>query len=176
MAYTTRKVPDSMIFALVAAYNARQEASVGSEFHADVTQTTDSSDYKSPTVAAISVTAANATDSPTAITLVNEIKSDYDLHVADTYAHDTAVSPAITVADATDEATAITLANNVKSVYNTHLSASNVHFNNDATNDVTNANATDSATLVTLVNEIKGDFNAHIASAPVGNMIQLVDA
>jgi hypothetical protein len=165
------------MYALVAAHNARQEAAVTNQFHADITQKT-SGYFASPTVASDTVTAATATDLATSLVLVNQIKAVLDRHFVDTLAHDTAVSATITIADATDLATAITLANNLKDMYTTggHVDASNVHFNDDSTNVVTNADATDQTTLNTLVNEIKGDVNAHITSAPIGSMVQLVPA
>jgi hypothetical protein len=175
MAYEVRKVPDAMIFALVAAHNAGQEARVASSFHADKTQRT-TGDYKAPVVANDTVTAANGTDLATALVLVNELKDVVDRHFADSYAHDTATSAAITIADGTNTATAVTLANDLKAKYNVHISAANVHFNNDGTNTVTNADATDLTTLNVLINEIKGDVNAHVTNATVGAMIRLVDA
>lgn len=175
MAYTTRKLPDVMVNALVAAHNLRQEESVASFFHADTTQLT-SGDYTAPTVADDLVTAADGSSLATNLTLVNQIKAVLNRHFADTQAHDSAVSAAVATADATDEATSVTLANALKSAYNTHLSAANVHFNNDGTNTVAAADASNTATVSTLVNEMKDDLNAHIISAPAGAMIKLVSA
>lgn len=177
MAFETRNVPDAMVFALVAAWNYRQEAAVGSFFHADITQRT-TGDYRAPTVTNDTVTAANGTDLTTNITLVNQMKAVMNRHFVDPRAHNTAVSAVVTTADATDQTTAITLANALKTAYNTggHINASNVHFNTDGTNTVSAAAATDLATLQTLNNEMKGDFNAHVISAPAGAMINLVDA
>lgn len=178
MAYKTRKVPDSMLFALVAAWNAKQEASVSTFFHADISQTTNSANYRAPTVASDTVTAANGTDSPTAVVLVNQIKAVLNRHFADDLAHNTATTAAVTTADATDTTSAVTLANALKAAYTTggHINQANVHFTNDGTNTTTNANATDLTTLNVLINELKGDVNAHIISAPLGSMLRLVDA
>ena len=174
MAFRTRKTIDEMTFALVAAWNAKQEASVASFFHADITQIT-SGQYQSKTVTNDTVTAANASDLATSITLVNQLKAVINRHFADTFAHNTAVSAQITTADAATLLTEVqTLANAIKTAYTTHLSASNVHFNNDATNTIAAANATDQSTANTLLNELKADFNAHLISAPLGNMIRLV--
>jgi hypothetical protein len=175
MAYETRKVPDEMIFALVAAHNARQEAAVGSNFHADITQITNRADYRAPTVTNDTVSAANATDLTTSLTLVNAEKAVINRHFADTRAHNTAVSAAVSTAAGTDLTTAVALGNAIKAAYNTHLAAANVHFNNDGTNTVSAANATDQTTLNTLLNEIKTDFNAHLIGATAGAMINLVD-
>ncbi len=177
MAYTTRKVSDAIVFALVAQHNAKQEASVAAFFHADTSQTTNASDYRNPTVTALAVTAANATDLPTSLTLVNQVKAVLNVHFQDPRAHNTAVTAVVATANATDLATANTLANALKTAYNTggHINASNVHFNNDATNTIAAAAATDQTTLDTLLNELKTDVTAHIASAPTGAMIYLVD-
>lgn len=144
--------------------------------HAAVTTKASVGDYTDPTSTADTITSATATDTATAITMVNEAKAVINRHFADTLAHKSAVSAAIATADATDEATAITLANAIKSAYNTHRSAANVHFENDAGNEVTSTNASDEASLVTLVNEIKTDFNAHVVLAPMAAKIELVSA
>jgi len=165
---------EAMAFAIVAAINEQQTDSVASFFHADITSVTTRTNYKAPTKAAVAISSANATDTATALTLVNEIRQDYNLHAVDTLAHSAAVSAALTTAVATDEATAITLANAIKAAYNTHLSASTVHYNNDSTNATTNANATDGTTLYVLLNEMKTDVTAHIISAPLGTKIKPV--
>jgi hypothetical protein len=170
-----RKTANDIAFGLVAAHNQRQLDAIASFFHLGRTESTSRTDYRAPTVTRVTVSAANGTDLATNITLVNEIKADYNLHAVDADAHNTAVSAVVATATATDEATAITLANALKAAYNTHLSASNVHFTNDSTNVVSAANATDLATLQTLVNEMKGDLNAHMASAPAGSIISLID-
>ena len=175
MAYKTRKLPDVMVNTLVAAWNAKQEAQVAALFHADITQKT-SGDYLNPTVASDLVSAANGTDDATNIVLANDLLAVVDRHFADVLAHDTAVSAALTLAAATDAATALALVNDIKDKYNTHLSATDVHFNDDSTNDVTNSDGTDQATVSVVANEMKGDVNAHVISAPVGSMIELVSA
>jgi hypothetical protein len=166
---------DAMVAALVAAHNLRQEEAVASFFHADTTQRT-SGEFRLGgvlTVADATVSTANASDTATAVALANALKLAINNHFADTFAHNTAVSAAVSTADATDEATAITLANALKAAYNTHRTASNVHFNNDATNATSATDASDASSLNTLLNEIKTDFNAHIVSAPAGAMIRL---
>ncbi len=177
MAYSVRGVPDAMLFALVTAWNQKQEASVSTNFHADITQVT-SGDYRAPTVAndvpATSIGAA-PTDSTTCIAFTNSLKKLINRHFADTRAHDTAVSAAVATADGTDSATMITLANAIKTAYGTHLSAASVHFNNDGTNTIAAANATDTTTAVTLLTELRTDVGAHMISAPTGRMINLTD-
>lgn len=175
MAFRVRRVQEAVVYALVAAHNKRQEESVDSEFHADVTSLTNTDNYRAPTVAADLITLADADSEASAIALANQAKQKINVHFADDYAHNTAASAAVATADATAEASAITLANALKAAYNTHLSAANVHFNNDGTNDVEATNASDAASLYTLLNELKDDFNAHIISGPAGAMLRLVD-
>jgi hypothetical protein len=177
MALDIRNLPDEIVYGLVAAHNEQLAESVGTDHvHLDVTSDTNRADYKNPTKSSVQVTAATATDETTLVTLVNGIKSVVNRHFADTVAHDTATSAAISVADATNAATALTLINDIKGKFNTHRGASNVHFNNDAGNEVTNADGTNQATSITLANEVKGDVNSHIVLAPPGTFIKLVDA
>lgn len=175
MAYRVRKTTDAMVFAIVAQQNARQQASVASFFHADITQKPGGS-YQAPTVTNDTITAANASDLATSVTLANNCKAVINRHFADDYAHDSAVSAQVATADATDLATGITLANALKAAYNTHRAAASVHFTNDGANATAATDATDQSSLNTLLNEIKTDFNAHVISAPIGSMIRLVPA
>lgn len=178
MAYKTRKVTDAMVSALVAAWNAKQEASVASFFHADITQIT-SGNYTAPTVAnetpALSVGAA-PTDLTTIISFTQGMKGLLNRHFADTRAHNSAVSAAITTADATDLTTALALMIAEKAAVNVHYTASNVHFTNDGTNTIAAADATDTTTAIVLLTELRTDVGAHVISAPLGAMIQLTSA
>lgn len=177
MAITVRKVPDAVLYALVAAHNLRMEEAVSTNFHADTTQIT-SGDYTAPTVADDVLTTAHAvpTDTTTAITCVNAFKKCINRHFADTRAHNSAVSAAVSTADATDLTTANTLANALKSAYGTHLAAANVHFNNDGTNTIAAADGTNITTLIALLTELRTDGTAHIVNATLGTMINMVDA
>ncbi len=169
-----RRIPDELVFALVAANNERLVAGVGSSFHKDKTPAvpTGYPDYRNPSVARLAPAAA-ATDAATQLSLANNLKRVVNLHFADRDSHNSAISAAIATADATDAATARTLANAIKAAYNTHLTASNVHYNNDTANAVSSLDATDAATLQTLVNEIRTDLIAHMASAPAGAYISI---
>jgi|GEM_PF-3787946 len=111
---------------------------------------------------------------PELCTRTNRIKGVLNAHFADTLAHNTAVSAAISTADATTLATGLALATAAKTAYGTHRTASNVHFNNDATNTISAADATTLATWVTLVNELRTDVAAHIAASLSGSHIELV--
>jgi hypothetical protein len=176
MAFNIRKVPDAIVFGLVAAHNKGQEERVASFFHADVTSVNDSAEYQSPTVTPDTITAAASSSEATAVALANDAKAVINRHFADTFAHDSAVSAQMTTASATNLATAVTLANAIKAAYNAHRTASNVHFTNDATNAVAASDATDQTSVNTLLNEIKSDFNAHVVSAPAGAMVRLIPA
>lgn len=123
------------------------------------------------------ITAANATDLATSLTLVNQIKAVYEFHRVDLLAHTASdTTNAIAAPLATDLATAQTLANELKTDYNAHRTQAGVHDNNDATNTITSANATDQGTLNTLLNELKTDINAHMASGPAGKSVRSVPA
>lgn len=118
---------------------------------------------------------ADATDLPTALVLVNSLRTIVVAHLASTGfqgAHAVASGEAIAAPVATDLATAETLANELKADYNTHLTESGVHLNNDSTNAVSSADATDLGTLLTLVNEIKADSNAHVAAAMSASYVE----
>lgn len=116
---------------------------------------------------------ANAVDLPTALVLVNSLRSLVVAHLASTGlegAHKAASAESIAAPVATNLATAQTLANELKADFNTHLVEAGVHLTDDAVNTVAAADATNLATLQTLVNELKADFNAHVAgvmSTPV---------
>jgi hypothetical protein len=172
MAINVRGMPDSVVFGVVAALNQLQTDAIGSSFHQSRTEIT-GGDHRNPTITRVTISSANATDLATSLTLVNELKTDLNVHFADAIAHNTAVSAAVTTAAATDLATAITLANALKAAYNTHLAAANVHFTNDGTNAIAAVNATDQTSLNTLLNEFKTDLNAHMASAPNGTWINI---
>lgn len=101
-----------------------------------------------------------------AITLVNELKTDYEAHRVLTAGsvHGAAdTTNTVTSADATDLASAQTLANEIKVDYEAHriLTAGSVHGAADTTNAVTAANATDLSTLITLVNDLRTQYEAH---------------
>jgi hypothetical protein len=101
-----------------------------------------------------------------AITLVNEIKTDYEAHRILTAGsvHGAAdTTNTVSAADATDLATAITLANEIKVDYEAHrvLTAGSVHGAADSTNVVTASDATTLATLITLINDLRTQYEAH---------------
>ena len=133
------------------------------------------------------ITAANATDLPTSITLLMQLKTVYEGrlqstamvgHRTDAGVHLVAdTTNTISAADCVDLATSITLANALKVAFNAHLTQAGVHYINDATNTVVAANASDLGTTQTLATALKTALNAHMADAPTGgSMPRIVDA
>ncbi len=177
MAISARKYDLGAIVALVLAHNNTRRAAgvVGSFFHADVTSDTTGS-FSAPVVTAATVTAANASDLATSLTLVNQLRVQWMKHYKDDIAHKVADTTNVLAApEATDLTTAQTLANEIKADYNAHIASTTFHYTADATNTIAAANATDQTTLNALLNELKTDFNAHIASAPAGQSVRLID-
>lgn len=125
------------------------------------------------------VTAANASDLATSLTLLDNIRAVLAFHFADTLAHTTADATALAAMGArvTDGtlASAQTAANAHKSAWNTHILSTAVHPHADTLNTVSSANASDQSSLNTLLNEIKGDVNAALASGPPSPAMRLVD-
>lgn len=178
MAISIRKGSGSVARALVAAYNALrgQIATTATKFHADITASGTSGAWEDLSQTNYTVTAADASDLVTSITLVNSLKLIFNVHFADAVAHKAADDTnKITSADATDLASVETLVNDVKAKYNAHLSQAGVHYNNDGTNSVATVNATDQATANALANALKAAFNLHLVSAPSGASLSLVD-
>lgn len=154
----------------------KKQIGAGAAFHLDASEVT--------------ITAANATDLPTALTLVNQLAAvfygvpgvgaAYPGHINDDLAHKAVdgTNTRSSAYPAVDLATAITLANELKADYNAHIASAVFNYNADATNATAAANATDLPTLQTLLNELKGDLNAHMASAPANcaPSIRLVSA
>lgn len=139
------------------------------------------------------IVAANATDLPTALVLVNETavrmfnpsgSPGFPIggHFGDAKRHKAASAGVLAAAfPATDLTTAQTLANELKLEHNIHIGESGVHFNDDAVNTVAAADASNQATLETLLDEMKGDYNQHANAAaglahPVnaGDVIELL--
>jgi len=158
------RVPNSHPLASVIVAQIKmlaERVGAGSSFHLD------------PVSSAI--TAANASDLATSLTLAEQIRGVYNTHLDSDAAHKIKdPKPALTAASTL--ATAITLANAIKADYNTHRASTTYHYNADATNVVTSADATDQSSLNTLLNELKTDLNAHLASGPAGSLAQLFDA
>ena len=199
MAITTRRVAETLGWITVAkAHNAlcAQTALVGALFHADQTSTTASDAFIAPVSTVLQITAINAVDLPTCITLMSALVGTMSFHMKDGIASDVygagahkisdlvnaALLPAQYVAvgvTATDLAVVVAGANALKSAINAHFvmaSPSAVHFTNDGTNTIATANATVLSDSITLLNAIKTAVNAHIQSGPTTPMIKIVNA
>lgn len=125
----------------------------------------------------VTITAANATDLPTALVLTNQMIGVYRFAYADTLAHkvvDPTALPALSAA--VDLASAITAANALKVTHNVHIASTTYHYNADGTNAVATANATILSDLLTLINAIKAAFNAHMLSGCASASLRLVSA
>jgi hypothetical protein len=121
------------------------------------------------------VTAAAATDLPTAIVLVNQIKDKYKAHRSTTGSiHiDPDVINSVNYNKATDQSTANVLANAIKAAFNAHLwNYPSVHHKWDSVNEVTGAGAYDLPSLLILANALKAAFNDHLATVGYGSMNQ----
>lgn len=73
--------------------------------------------------AANAITSPDATDQATANTLLNELKTDFNLHRALTTCHAVADTTAVASANATDLATSITLVNEIFTRLNAHFAS-----------------------------------------------------
>lgn len=165
--------------ALAFQLNALRDAMVGSNIHGQVTLSGPVTDDPTVLPAALAVTAPDATNLATSITLANDILRVLNTMYADTAAHKSAVTAQLALSNllSTDIlATVQTRANALKTSYEGHRTAANVHFTNDTTNTITAANATDQTTLNALLIELKGDINAHILAALAGQHVVLTPA
>lgn len=111
------------------------------------------------------------------ITLVNELKLDYEAHRVLAASHPTPDTVnAVTADDAIDKASAITLANDVKRQFNAHvadvvLSSPVFHVATGTDTTVIVDNATNISTLLILVNAIKGNVTTHHADATAHTIV-----
>lgn len=180
MSLKTRKLEQTALYSVIAALNStRRDATVvGTRFHADQIGTRAGS-LRFPTVTALTIASANASDLPTSVTLCNEVWAVAKLHVAGTDCHkvaDTVAAASLAAGvTASDLTTTVALANIIKAAYEIHRASTTYHYNADSTNTIAAVNATDLASSITLLNELKSDINAHMASAVAGFSIELVD-
>lgn len=116
--------------------------------------------------------ADQATALAAAITLGNEVKSDYNAHRANgggVWHTVSDVTNIVASANATDLATLITLLNDEKTQLNLHYANSGgaYHAAADTTNIITAPNATDLRSALILAYQIKTSYNAHRTQAGV---------
>jgi hypothetical protein len=174
MGAKVRSTTHDALFALVKAHNDTRRALVSTNPHASATGKVSGS-FIDPTFAALAVSAANATNEATLVTLTVQLLAVYAEHIADDVGHkvqDTA--NVIAAAVPTNTATCVTALNELKADYNLHRASTTYHYNADATNAVASADANNEASAITLANEIKTDLNAHIIAALGGFGIDLV--
>lgn len=109
-------------------------------------------------------TVATAINERTVIDLANELKADYNAHIASTTFHLIAdvANPVVSV-DATSLATAITLINELFTDYNAHITNGGgvYHPNTDVTNTATAALAATLNTAIDRANNLKAVLNFH---------------
>lgn len=166
--------------ALVGSFNALRGTVAGanSKYHKDATPGgATTGDFSAPAVSALAIAAADATNTATGLTLVNELQTKLLVHFADAVAHkaaDTTNSGALAAgAVATNDATTVTLAGLIKTAFNAHNSSTVFHYTADTNDDSTTI--TDAATARTSINAVKAALNLHLASTPAGDAINLVD-
>lgn len=165
---------DDIAYAVAEAVNSTRKALVSTNVHADTTPELSSSGRMIPTSTTAAVGAANASDLPTLVTLCEELRVIYALHIADKVAHKVADGvDVIAAATVTNLATAQTFLNELKADYNLHIASTTYHYNADATNAITAAAASDQGTSQTLANELKTDLNAHILLALAGHGVRV---
>lgn len=166
MGLPTRNMDRDLLIGLVTVHNnaMRTLAAGSSAVHADISAYP-SGNAEAPAVTADTVTAADASDLATSITLLNQIKAVYNRHVADVCAHK-AADTAVSTADATDLTTAEALANAIKSAHNAHCANTSACYGADSTNTVSTTNATNLATTEALATALKAGINAHILTGP----------
>jgi len=118
------------------------------------------------------ITTADATDATTGNALANELKADFNTHLASTKRHAAADATNVTsTADATDAATLQALVNAWKADFNAHQLLTTSHRGaggqgspSPAPTVISTADATDAATQLVLVNAGKAAFNMHVKS------------
>lgn len=127
------------------------------------------------------ITSSDASTLATAYTLLNEIKTDYALHIASTVFHSAAdATNTIAAADATTRGTAITLANELKTDINAHFILSGCHPHDDEVNHIVastaydTGNNTNTDTLICdLANDIKAKYNSHLDARTDGRDLDI---
>lgn len=116
------------------------------------------------------VTASDASDLATSVTLANALRTAYIAHIASTAAHVAAdATNTIAAAVATDLASVQTLLNELKTDFTAHIALQSAHRSyvsgqgNATVAGVTTANASDQGTANTLANALKNACNRHFS-------------
>lgn len=109
--------------------------------------------------------------------LVNELKADYNVHIASTVYHVAADAGSCSLVNSTDEATLVALANNLRTLFGTH--AANVTAHGGLADAVFAAAvaattiATNAASAITLENALAAAWLAHLAVTDQGKYATL---
>jgi len=114
--------------------------------------------------------ADQATQTAALVVLANNIKSEYNTHIASAVFHTVAdVANGITSPNATDLASSITLLNEAKGDYNNHRTnvGGAYHPMTDTVNVVAAPDATDLRSALILAEELKSKYNSHRTQAGV---------
>lgn len=123
------------------------------------------------------ITAADATDLASVITLLNELgygttSGDYNVHRASTTYHRAADTTNIVAATiASDLATSLTLATELIADINAHMIESGVHMVDDTVNTITELAPVDLTTVKAVANKIKEKYNAHLDEETDGRTV-----
>jgi len=100
---------------------------------------------------------------PSLFSLANQLKLEYNLHIADTDFHISADGTnVVTAAGATSFSTLCALLNDIKTNYNLHIPDLTFHQLGDADNSVSVADATTLQTASVLARDLKDKFNLHL--------------
>lgn len=113
------------------------------------------------------VTVPDATDLPSLLTLVNDVKAQLNGHLTIDQVHlASAAADVVSTADATDQPTASALVDELQAAFLSHLTRSRVHLYRDTVNAFDPISAADLllATAISAANLLKAAYNAHLAS------------
>jgi hypothetical protein len=180
MALSVRKTTDTVLFALVASFNALKRelaAQLTTMPHADVSSKASTGDYHAPVAGAADIDgSAAATDLASTIARANSLKAVYNRTIADADAHKAADAGIVAVADTTDLASAETLLNAIKTAYAAHRVSTAFHFTADDVNAVAAPDASDLASAEALANDLHAQINAHIQAGFAAPSIKLIEA
>lgn len=159
----TAGVDDSFLFSIDGAdYAASLPSGTGVTVAAVV-------NYINAAYAATAPAADQALALASAITLANEIQTDYNAHIPSVVFHTVAdVTNSSTSPVATDLASLITLLNELKADFNAHIAntGGGYHVPADSVNVVTAPNATDLYSAIVLAYAVKTAYEAHRVLAP----------
>jgi uncharacterized protein YejL (UPF0352 family) len=191
MSIRARKVPDALMYALVAAHNleVRERVSSATTYpHADVTSVT-GGNYTAPTTTPLLVV-GSAVDLPSTVAVAESARHVLAKHFAEAgtlnnlyggphKAADTVNAVLIALAAAplsVDLPSVLVVLNAEKVACNAHVSQAGAHFHNDGVNSVTAANASDLPSAEALATAIAAFALAHFAFAGTTQTVTAISA